>query len=123
MVKRVDKPWGYEEWLEVNESYVMKRIFINRGRFLSLQYHERKTETVCVVRGMVELTLGNLTPFGYELFAPRVMHPKDVIHLPPRTIHRFKALENAVLIEASTPELDDVVRLDDDYGRKGTNET
>ncbi len=119
--RHVDKPWGYEDWLEVNGVYVMKKIVVNRGQALSLQYHKKKTETIYVVRGTIELTLGRLLgdskDDGYELFKTQILHPKDFIHLPPRTIHRFKALERVVLIETSTPELDDVVRLADDFGR------
>mgnify|MGYP001584670590 CR=1 FL=1 len=99
----------------------MKRLFIREGHSLSLQYHEKKAEAVCVVSGKIELTLGNLTDFGYELSSPRFMKPWEFIHLPPRKVHRFRALENAVLIEASTPEADDVVRLEDNYGMKGTS--
>lgn len=115
-IKRVPKPWGYELIFAKTLRYVGKILHINRGESLSLQYHEIKDETLFVVAGVLRLTIESggdrreLTLRGGEAF-----------HIPPRMIHRMEALEDTDLAEVSTPELDDVVRLEDRYGRAGTS--
>ena len=106
--RRTEKPWGHEELL-VRGSYVLKRLFVRGGQRLSLQYHERKVETLVVASGEVEILLdGVLGRYS----------PGDVVHVPAGAVHRIGAAEGGVeLLEASTPELEDVVRLEDDYGR------
>jgi mannose-6-phosphate isomerase-like protein (cupin superfamily) len=106
--KVVPKPWGEEVWLVHNDRYALKILRINQGKRFSLQLHEVKTETWYVTKGELEVRLGE------ETFKAL---PGDTIHVPPKTIHRLKALTETEFIEVSTPELDDVVRLEDDFGR------
>lgn len=107
------KPWGYEKIWAMNEKYVGKILKINPGHRLSRQYHEVKDETIHVLSGMLLLLHG-----AHEV--EHVLAPGSCFRIKPGTIHRFCAPEGGepvVLLEASTPELEDVVRLDDDYGR------
>ena len=115
--RHVAKPWGHEEIWAVTDRYVGKVLVIEAGRRLSLQYHEVKDEWIRVLAGRLELTLEE--PDG-EL-AVRVLGPGEGAHVPIRRRHRYTAVERCELIEVSTPELEDVVRLSDDYGREGTN--
>jgi len=108
-----NKPWGKEEVLANTGKYVMKRITITRGKRMSLQYHELKEETIYVVTGLLII-------WKSEKFEDRILlDPGDVYHVSPGAIHRFGApdQEDTVIIECSTCELEDVVRLADDYGR------
>jgi mannose-6-phosphate isomerase len=119
-VRRVDKPWGYEIIWAVAERYVGKLLFIKAGERLSLQYHQKKDETVYVLSGKMRFEVGPLEPAG----APRedrIMGPGDAYRITPHTVHRMIAIEDTQVLEASTPELDDVVRLEDSYGRQGTS--
>ena len=110
-IERVHKPWGHEMIFARTRKYVGKLLVINKGHRLSLQLHRRKHETLLVQRGRLKLTLGKRT---------RTVGPGTAFVVPPRTIHRFEAPRGRVtLIEVSTPELWDVVRLQDDYGRRG----
>lgn len=105
----VPKPWGREIWWARTRRYAGKILVIEKGRRLSLQYHRVKHETVYTLRGRWRLVLGRRT---------RVQGPGSVAVIPPRTVHRFEApYGRATLIEVSTPELEDVVRLADDYRR------
>jgi mannose-6-phosphate isomerase-like protein (cupin superfamily) len=115
---RVDKPWGWELWWTVTDNYVGKVIFINAGQRLSLQYHEEKDESVFVIDG--EMTL-HLEDESGEL-APIRLGPGEFHRVPVGKRHRFEAITDTRLIEVSTPELDDVVRLEDDFGREGTSD-
>lgn len=115
-VKRVPKPWGYELIFAKTERYVGKILHVNRGESLSLQYHEIKEETLFVVAGELKLTI--------EIDGDRREFPLragEAFHVAPRMIHRMEAIEDTDVAEVSTPELDDVVRLEDRYGRTGTN--
>jgi mannose-6-phosphate isomerase-like protein (cupin superfamily) len=121
--KIVEKPWGREIWYADQAAYAGKVLEVKQGRRLSLQYHERKTETLYLLSGKVLLTLRTIasseTP-AVSLVTPAdqcVWLPGQALHVPVRTIHRFEALEDSVLLEVSTPFLDDIVRLDDRYGR------
>jgi mannose-6-phosphate isomerase len=111
--KRVEKPWGYELIWAHSEHYCGKLLFIRRGEQLSLQFHERKDETVYVHAGRIEVELGK----GAE---PEIVEAGAAFRIRPGTVHRWRALEDSLVLEASTPELDDVVRLEDRYGRAGT---
>jgi len=114
-MRRVTKPWGYEiVWAETDR-YVGKILHITAGQKLSRQYHERKDETFLVESGEMDLEIGQ----GAELKVIR-MKTRDSFHCPPRTIHRMVAVTDVDVVEVSTPELDDVVRLEDAYGREGT---
>ncbi|MFO7694762.1 MAG: cupin domain-containing protein [Vicinamibacterales bacterium] len=114
-VWRVDKPWGYELLWAKTERYVGKIIHVNAGHALSLQYHNVKTETVYLASGKVRYEIG-------DAGALRVLDllPGDRLHIPAGTVHRVTAIEDADIFEVSTPEIDDVVRLEDRYGRAGS---
>jgi mannose-6-phosphate isomerase-like protein (cupin superfamily) len=113
--RRVEKPWGHEiVWAET-PLYVAKILVIDAGRRLSLQYHEVKDETVLVLSGRMRLHVdedGTMTVVELGAGESR--------HVPPGTRHRYEAIERLELAEVSTPEIDDVVRLEDDFGREGT---
>jgi mannose-6-phosphate isomerase len=114
--RRVDKPWGWElVWAEADE-YVGKLLFVRAGESLSLQYHERKDESWLVHEGRARLELGDV---GGELEAVEIV-PGDAFRLRPHTVHRVAAIEDTLVIEVSTNDLTDVVRLEDRYGREGT---
>lgn len=115
--QRVAKPWGHELIWAVTDRYVGKIIVIETGRRLSLQYHERKDEWIHVLAGRLRLTLEDDAGADVD----RELGPGDGAHVPAGRRHRYEALERCELVEVSTPELDDIVRLSDDYGREGTN--
>jgi mannose-6-phosphate isomerase len=115
-MRRVEKPWGHElVWAETPR-YVGKVLHIAAGQRLSRQYHDRKDETFLVQSGEMDLEIGD----GDGRRTIR-MRPLDSFHCPPRTIHRMIAVTDVDVVEVSTPELDDVVRLEDAYGREGTS--
>jgi mannose-6-phosphate isomerase-like protein (cupin superfamily) len=116
IVERVDKPWGYEIRFAHTERYAGKVLFIRAGSQLSLQYHERKDEAFLVQSGTLELVLGRGADQRVERVGPGASR-----RIVPGTIHRFRAVTDCTLFEVSTPELDDVVRLEDDFGREGTS--
>ncbi len=111
----VDKPWGHELIWARTDRYVGKILHIRKGEALSLQYHYRKEETIRVLAG--RLRLETATEGGER--NDQVLEPGDGAHIPPRLRHRMEALEDCDVLEVSTPELDDVVRLQDRYGRAG----
>ena len=115
-ITRVPKPWGYELIFAKTPRYVGKILHINRGESLSLQYHEIKEETLFVVAGVLRLTIES----GGDR-RELMLRGGEAFHIPPRMIHRMEALEDTDVAEVSTPELDDVVRLEDRYGRAGTS--
>jgi mannose-6-phosphate isomerase len=116
-MRRVEKPWGHElVWAET-ERYVAKVLVILEGHKLSRQYHEVKDETLMVESGEMDLELG---PAG-SVETLRMV-PGDVYRVVPGTIHRMIAVKTVRVFEVSTPELEDVVRLEDVYGREGTSE-
>jgi mannose-6-phosphate isomerase len=109
---RVEKPWGYELHWAKTERYVGKLIHVNRGHALSLQYHNQKDETIFLWSGKLLFEIEeNGTLVGRE------MSPGEAVHITPKTVHRMTAIEDADIFEVSTPELHDVVRLEDRYGR------
>ena len=112
--RRVEKPWGYElHFALVDGKYCGKVLHVNQGHALSLQYHERKEETICVQAGrlLFEVGTGNDDLESFELL------PEESVHIRPGVRHRMIAIVDTVVLEASTTELDDVVRLQDRYGR------
>lgn len=115
-MRRVDKPWGHEIIWAETERYVGKVLHITAGHRLSRQYHRVKDETLLVSKGTMTLELGEAA--NAELLR---MGPGDVYHVKPGTIHRMVAVTDVEVVEVSTPELDDVVRLEDVYGREGTS--
>lgn len=117
-VTRVDKPWGHEELFAlVDGKFCGKAIHVNAGHSLSLQYHEQKEETISVQSGLLKVEIG-LHEDALEEFE---LEPGESIHLKPLTRHRVTAIVDTVMLEASTTQLTDVVRLEDRYGRQGTN--
>jgi len=111
---RVEKPWGYELIWARTERYVGKILHIEPGHLLSLQYHEKKDETIFVLSGEIIFRV----QVGDEL-TERRMKEGESYHVTPGTIHQMEAIVSTDLLEASTPELDDVVRIQDRYGRIG----
>jgi mannose-6-phosphate isomerase len=109
---QVDKPWGYELVWARTDRYVGKILHVRAGHVLSLQYHNLKDETMHVLRG--ELILRTRT--GDELIA-RPFKAGESVHIPPKLIHQIEAVVDSDVLEASTPHLDDLVRLQDRYGR------
>jgi len=116
-VHKVEKPWGYELRFVRTERYAGKVLFIKAGSQLSLQYHDVKDEAFYVQSGSMELVLGR----GKEQKVVR-LEAGDSQRIAPLTVHRFRALTDTLLFEVSTPELEDVVRLEDDFGREGVKD-
>jgi mannose-6-phosphate isomerase len=115
--RRVEKPWGWElVWAEAEE-YAGKLLYVRAGESLSLQYHERKDESWLVQEGRAQLEVGQVDG---EIESVEI-GPGDAFHFRPGTVHRVTAIEDTLVIEVSTPELADVVRLEDAYGREGTS--
>jgi len=115
-----EKPWGEEIWFAHNDKYAGKLLKINKGHRYSLQYHEQKRETQYLLQGKVKVTFGK----DKENLKEITLKPGEKFDVPPKMIHRVEGLEESIIIEVSTPELNDVVKIDDDYGRtgKGNNE-
>ena len=114
---RVEKPWGYEIWYAWTDVYVGKVIHVNKGGKLSLQYHNEKDETSYLLSGKLLLTKG---PDADHLTVTEIGAGYQWRNLPGE-IHTIEGVEDADVLEVSTPHLDDVVRLQDNYGREGTN--
>ena len=112
-VRRVEKPWGHEIVFALTERYCGKVLFVRRGEELSLQFHREKDEVIYLHEGRIELEIGD----PGKRPDVEVVTPGRAYRLRPGTVHRWRALEDSVVLEVSTPELDDVVRLDDRYGR------
>ena len=112
-VRRVEKPWGHETIWAESDHYAGKTLFVKAGESLSLQYHEEKEETLHLLSGRVRFQIGPSVEELHDLDLER----GESVHLPPGTVHRIEALEDSELLEVSTAHLDDVVRLEDRYGR------
>ena len=112
--KRVEKPWGYEIVYAATDQYAGKILFVRKGEALSLQYHEQKDETLYIQQGSVEFVTLDEKNGQPQTF---VLKEGDVIHVPPGMRHRLCALRDTTVLEVSTPNLDDIVRLEDRYGR------
>ena len=112
MKQFVEKPWGHEVIWARTGDYVGKMLFIRKGQKLSLQYHNLKEETIYLHSGEMLFTVDE----GGTLVV-KTLHPGDAYHIPPGTRHRMEAVQDCEVFEASTPQLDDVVRLEDAYGR------
>jgi mannose-6-phosphate isomerase-like protein (cupin superfamily) len=116
---KVPKPWGHEIIWAHTDKYVAKILFIKAGENLSLQYHDIKEETIRVLSGTLYLEQATDWGSSTERRWTETLQPGACFHVVPATIHRFSARETDVtLVEVSTPELFDVVRLEDSYGRK-----
>jgi mannose-6-phosphate isomerase-like protein (cupin superfamily) len=114
--RRVEKPWGWELIWALTDRYCGKLIFVRSGQALSLQFHRQKEESWYVERGRAEL---ELAAAGEGMTETEVVGPGSAFHLEPGTVHRLSAIEDTLVLEVSTPEIDDVVRLEDRYGRTG----
>jgi mannose-6-phosphate isomerase len=109
----IDKPWGYERHLEINDDYVVKELFMKEGNSCSLQYHEKKHETFYVLKGKLKFYIGpNQNSLKTLLLEPGEHHT-----IEPRVVHRMEAVVDSLYLESSTNFLDDVIRLEDQYGR------
>jgi mannose-6-phosphate isomerase len=112
-VRRIDKPWGHEIVYALTDRYCGKVLFLRAGEELSLQFHREKDEVIYVHEGRIELEIGERGgPLDRE-----VVGPGRAFRLEPGVVHRWRALEDSVVLETSTPEVADVVRLEDRYGR------
>ena len=117
--RRVEKPWGWELiWAEA-DAYVGKVLFVRAGHSLSLQFHREKDESWYVESGRAKLELGAV---GDAVLKTEVIAAGRCFRYRPGTVHRVTALDDTTILEVSTPHLDDVVRLEDAYGREGTSE-
>lgn len=109
------KPWGREIWFAHNDKYAGKILEIKKGHRYSLQYHEKKEETQYLHSGKVKFIYGT----EKDNLQEKILNPGDKVDVHPYTIHRVEALEDSQIFEVSSPDLDDVIKLDDDYGRSG----
>jgi mannose-6-phosphate isomerase len=116
--EKVEKPWGWELIWALTDRYCGKLLFVRAGEALSLQYHETKDESWYVQEGRGALEVGTVESGDLETGD---IGPGDSFHFGPGTVHRLRALEDTLILEVSTPDLGDVVRLADDYGREGTS--
>ena len=117
--ERVEKPWGHELIWAKTEHYVGKTLFLRAGESLSLQFHKVKDEAWYVLEGRAEVELG--AP-GERILDSEIVAAGAAFHFPPGTVHRVKAVEDTTIVEVSTADLDDIVRLEDEYGREGTTQ-
>jgi mannose-6-phosphate isomerase len=117
--RKVEKPWGHELIWAETEQYVGKVLFVKAGESLSLQFHREKDESWLVQRGRAKLELGSA---GDAVLSVEVIAAGACFRFRPGTVHRVTAIEDTTIFEVSTPRLDDVVRLDDAYGREGTSQ-
>ncbi len=113
--QEITKPWGKEIWFAQNQYYAGKLLYVNKGKRLSLQFHEQKCETQYLFSGQIKFTFGANENNLQEI----ILNPGDKFDIYPYTIHRVEGIEDSLIFEVSTPELDDVVKLADDYGRTG----
>ena len=116
-VTKVEKPWGYELIWALSETYCGKVLFVQAGAALSLQFHNLKDESWLVQSGRAKLELGEV---GQQVLHEEVVGAGAAFRYRPGTVHRVTALEDTTILEVSTPHLDDIVRLEDLYGREGT---
>jgi mannose-6-phosphate isomerase len=114
--QRVEKPWGHELIWALSDQYAGKLLSVDAGHALSLQFHREKDESWYVLEGRAEL---ELAAAGEKVTSREVVTPGAAFRITPGTVHRILALEDTVILEVSTPHLEDVVRLEDEYGRAG----
>jgi len=117
--RKVEKPWGWELIWAVADVYAGKILFVRAGHSLSLQFHREKDESWYVQAGRAEVEVGAV---GDAVLKQEVLGPGSALRFRPGTVHRVTALEDTTILEVSTPQLDDIVRLEDLYGREGTSE-
>lgn len=112
-MKFIEKPWGSEEVIEINEKYMVKKLTMKKNHRCSLQYHDFKKETIYVLSGDLKILIGE----DKNNLETKVYTAGDSITINPGIIHRMEGVTDSVYIEASTPEMEDVIRLSDDYKR------
>lgn len=112
-IKHIDKPWGYERILEQNKDYVVKELFMKEGNSCSLQYHELKHETFYVLKGQLKFYVGK----DKDNLETMILNVGEFYTVEPLVIHRMEAIVDSLYLESSTNFLDDVIRLEDKYGR------
>ena len=117
--ERVDKPWGHELIWAKTGDYAGKILFVRAGESLSLQFHKEKDESWYVLEGRAELQLGEA---GQAVLTTEVVGPGSAFRFRPGTVHRVRAVEDTIILEVSTAQLEDIVRLEDEYGREGTTQ-
>ncbi len=110
----IEKPWGKEEVIEINENYMLKKLTMYKNNRCSLQYHNKKKETIYVLEGKLLIYIGN----EENSLEEKIFTKNQTITISPKIIHRMEALEDSIYLESSTPEMDDVIRIKDDYSRK-----
>jgi len=113
-MKIIEKPWGKEEVIDINDRYMMKKLTMRKGYRCSLQYHKVKRETIYMLKGRLRIYYG----LSQEKLESRIFCSGETITILPGVVHRMEGVEDSVYLEASTPEMDDVVRLVDDYHRE-----
>jgi len=112
-MQTIEKPWGKEEVIEINDRYMMKKLTMLKGHRCSTQYHNIKQETIYLLSGELRISFGP----SLNQLESKVFGSGETITIVPKLIHRMEAVDDSVYLEASTPEMDDVVRLEDDYKR------
>ncbi len=112
-MKKIEKPWGSEEVIEVNDRYMLKKLTMWKGHRCSLQYHNHKKETIYVLSGKLRIISGP----NQDDLTGKIYTTGDTITIASGIVHRMEGVEDSVFLEASTPEMNDVVRLVDDYQR------
>jgi mannose-6-phosphate isomerase len=112
-MKIIEKPWGKEEVIEINDHYMVKKLTMWKSHRCSLQYHKHKQETIYVLSGKLKIYSGS----SENTLSSKIYGPNETMTLLPGTIHRMEGVEDCVYLEASTPQMNDVVRIQDDYNR------
>ena len=112
-MKKIIKPWGFEEILEINKKYLLKKLYMKKNHRCSLQYHNKKKETIYVLSGKLKIFIGK----SRNKLKSKIFKKGSNITIEPKVIHRMQAVTNCLYLEASTPQNSDVVRLSDDYNR------
>ncbi len=110
---KINKPWGYEQIISINKKYVMKKLFMKKNHRCSLQFHNKKHETVIILEGKLKIYSGK----NKNKLKSKIYKKYQSLIIPPKLIHRMEAITDCMYLEASTPQLKDVVRLSDDYNR------
>lgn len=117
--ERIDKPWGYELIWAQSEHYAGKLLFVRAGEKLSLQFHRQKDESWYLLEGRAQI---ELAAAGEKATSREIVTSGAAFRFTPGTVHRIEAIDDTTILEVSTPHLDDIVRLEDVYGRAGTSE-
>lgn len=113
MYKLIEKPWGKEEVLELNNNYMLKRLTMKKGHRCSLQYHNNKCETIYILSGELKIYIGK----DKNNLSEKIYKQNETITIQPLEVHRMEAISDSIYLEASTPDTDDTIRLVDDYDR------